>query len=391
MSAFDGSAATRRVAHVGVSFPGPCGVRDYAAGLADALRAERVESTLHWLSRPERGALVVGGEVRRWHRTLARELAEERPDALLLHYSVFPLSYRGIPVFAPSTLASLRRTGVPLVTILHEAAYPWHLSGARGKLWAASHRAVLRGAVRSSSELLVTFDQRALWVRSRRWLPRRKVTVAPVFSNLPAATPGIEPRARRVGMFGYVHEGIAIEPVLDAARLLADRGRDFELVLLGAPGADGEGSRRWLAAAAARGIAAPSFSGRLSPQELADALASCAVLLSADRIGPTSRRTTLAASLAAGRPVLALDGRQTWRELSEHGAARVVQPTGAAVAAALGELLEDQRERERLGLLAARFARERMSPARAAQTVAAAIVDAAPAAQRAAQLRRAAA
>ena len=121
----------------------------------------------------------------------------------------------------------------PLVTLLHEYAYPWGRAGLRGAVWALTQRAVLIEVVRASTALDVTADFRAERLASRRWLPRRPVVVAPVFSNLPepARAPGAEPakggaggETRVVGLFGYGAEGTEVELVLDALRLLREPG-----------------------------------------------------------------------------------------------------------------------------------------------------------------------
>ncbi|MEA2225278.1 MAG: hypothetical protein QOE67_560, partial [Solirubrobacteraceae bacterium] len=84
----------------------------------------------------------------------------------------------------------------------------------------------------------------------------------------------------------------------------------------------------------------------------------------------TSRKTTLAASLASGRPVVALDGRHTWRELTDRDAALVVAPSADALADAMSDLLRDEDRRERLGARGRLFASEAMSVERAALAVA---------------------
>ncbi len=360
-----------RAAAVGVTLGLPCGVRDYAGLLAAALAAEEVGCSLHWLEREGRGLAAERAQVRAWLGRLERELREERPDAVLLHYSVFTLCYRGLPLFVGPLLGVLRRAGSPVVTVVHEPAYPWHLGGAHGKVWAAAHRAVLPRVVRGSAALAVTAGFRADWLRARRWLPSRPTEVSPVFTNLPAASDGVVPRAGRVGLFGFAHEGIAPEIVLDAIAELAAEGTSTELALLGAPGRESPAGERWLQGAAERGLPAPRFSGRLPAAQLADELAACEVLLSADRIGPTSRRTTLAASLAAGRPVVALDGPRTWSRLRGSEAVRLVGQSGAELAAGIAPLLADAAERERLAAAGRAFAAAEMSAERSARRISA--------------------
>ncbi len=357
------------VAALGVSLGEPCGVRDYATRLADAFGAERIDCSLHWLERVEQPLPAARAQMSGWLRRLEAELRGRRPAAVLLHYSVFTLSHRGLPVFVAPLLRVLRRARLPVVSVLHEYAYPWHLGGAHGKVWAAAHRAVLPSVLRSSAALAVTAEFRADWLRARRWLPRRPMEISPVFSNLPEADAGAPPHAGRVGLFGFAHEGIASEIVLEAMAGLAARGTAAELALLGAPGSDSDAGARWLAGAAALGLSAPHFSGRLEAGRLAGELAACEVLLSADRIGPTSRRTTLAASLAAARPVVALDGPRGWALLRRSGAVRLVPQDGTALAAALAALLADPVERERLARAGRAFAGEQMSAERSARTI----------------------
>ncbi len=367
-----GSAGRLRVATVGMSTSRICGVRDHAVLLADALAREDLSCTLHWLWREDR-SFAGRAEVRDWTRELASELERARAEAVLMHYSVFAYAYRGIPLYVHPTLAAIRGLGLPLVTILHEYAYPWGRGGARGAIWAASQRAVLPAVMRSSAAVAVTADFRVQWLQSRSWLPKRRVALAPVFSTLPPPSLGAEPPPGEssLGLFGYAYEGAAVSLVLDAVRLLQDRAQPVQLRLLGAPGRSSVAAKEWLAGARARGVEhALSFSGVLSAQELSDALAACAVLLSAEPTGPTSRKTTLAASLASGRPVVALDGPLRWSEIVGSDAARVVKPTATALSDAVAELLEDDGERLALGARGKQFAERRIGAERSAEVVA---------------------
>src|SRR5208282_1847638 len=106
--------------------------------------------------------------------------------------------------------------------------------------------------------------------------------------------------------------------VLDAVRLLEDRGCDVELRLLGSPGRSSSAGQAWLGAAAKRGLTTVlSFSEALPAQAQSNAIASCDVLLFPDAAGPSSRKGTLAGSLASGRPTVALDGKNRWSKLIE--------------------------------------------------------------------------
>ena len=392
------------VAVVGVSESQTCGVRDHATLLAAALGEEDVACTMHWLSRREHSLRGVRSEFRTWTRALAGELERARPDAIVLHYSVFSYSYRGLPLFAGPVRSALRATGIPLITILHEPAYPWRLGGLHGKVWALTQRAALVGLMRDSTAALVTAPFRAEWLASRPWFARRPLALAPVFSNLPAPTvqppstwlpvdarassdtppPTIVPAANAaengpqphqsgntVGLFGYAYEGAARQLVLDAVRMLVDRGLHVRLELLGSPGRGVPLADVWLADAREHGIEGLlSFSGVLPAQELSNALAACDVLLHAEASGPTSRKGTLAASLASGRPVVALDGPLRWSELIDAEAAVVVQPNVTALTGALARLLEDESAREAVGARGGAFACREMGVGRTAKAVA---------------------
>jgi glycosyltransferase involved in cell wall biosynthesis len=370
--------AAPRVGVIGISTAPTCGVRGHATLLCEALSDEHVSCTVHWLQREHESLGASRRELAAWTRGLAAELDRERLDAIVLHYSVFAYSHRGFPVFVPPTVSALRAVGVPLVTVLHEYAYPWKRDGARGAAWAVTQRGVLFEVMRASSGVLVTTADRAQWLASRAWLPRRPAVVAPVFSTLPEPAAGSrpDPAATLVGLFGYTYEPRVRALVLDALAHLQRAGVEAQLQLIGAPGPSSEVGQRWLSEARVRGLVRePSFSGRLPAQELSDRLAECEVLLSMDPSGPMSRKTTLAASLASGRPLLALDGRRTWAELIDAQAAVVVAPDAEALAGELAGLLEDQDRRAALGARGRAFAARTMTAQRSAELLAGMLSD----------------
>ena len=202
----------------------------------------------------------------------------------------------------------------------------------------------------------------------------------PIPSHLPPAIPShlspafAEPLGQRtqpvLGLFGYSYQGAALSLVLDAIAQLAKRGVAPRLVLLGAPGRTSAVAGTWVREARVRGIEhALEFSDTLPAQDLSNALAACDLLLFADAAGPSSRKGTLAASLASGRPVLAIDGPRRWLELVWAEAAAVVEPTVSALADAIQELLDDGAAREALGARGRTFAEQRMGVARTAEAV----------------------
>ncbi|HUH81773.1 MAG TPA: glycosyltransferase [Solirubrobacteraceae bacterium] len=356
---------------IGMSLGPTSGMRDHARLLSEALPAEGIESSLLWLERAAGSLPGARAEVRRWAQTLGGELERRRPSAIVLHYASFAYAYRGLPVLLGPTLAAARRADAPVIAVLHELAYPWRRAGARGAVWAATHRLALIPLMRACAAAVLTTEQRRQWLASRRWLPARRLEVAPVFSNLPPPSGQVNVQEGLIGLFGYAYEGAAVAVVLDAVRELRDRGTDASLQLLGAPGPGSPTASLWEAEAERRGIGrALSFTGRQPAQEISDALARCAVLLCAASPGPTSRKGSLAGSLASGRPVVALDGPLTWTELVERDAARVVAANPAALAGELGRLLADDAERDGLGVRGRDFYDRRMAVTRTAELVA---------------------
>lgn len=305
-------------------------------------------------------------EARRWSSKLKQSVRDLDPQAVLVHYSVFAYSHRGIPLFAIPVFRSLRggSPDVPILTLLHEYAYPWRSRRWHGIAWAATQRLALWIVVSHSSALIVTTQQRADWISSRRWLPRRRVAVAPVFSNLPPARPRPQatPTEARIGLFGYGHEAVALPTLLDALLTLRQTTPEAKLLLLGAPGADSPSGRHVRVLARQSGLEdALEFTGVLPAQALSDTLADCEVLLFADAEGPTSRKTTLAASLASGRPVVALDGPNTWDALVSERAIALVEPTSLALAETVRKLLADLSAANELGARGRAFADRNMS------------------------------
>lgn len=367
------SARGLRALVVGMSDTPICGARDHASVLVAELESRGMSCSTWWLGDDRRSLLDGVRAVRAWVGELEARLAAEAPDLVLLHYSVFAFSYRGLPLFVHPVIAALRHARAPVVTVIHEAVYASRRGGPRGRLWAIAHRAALIEVMRCSAAVLVTADFRASWLGSRRWLATRPLAVAPVFSNLPVASAGSHGDRvdGLVGLFGYAYEGSAMTVVLDALALL--RRRDLpavRLVLLGAPGRDSAPGTAWHAAAVERGVGdAISFSGSLPAQELSDRLSACELLVFADLGGPSSRKGSLAAALASGSPVLALDGPYRWSELRDGDSIKLLERTPIALADAIAGLLSDRELKDDLGRRGRAFAEREMSVGRSAETL----------------------
>jgi glycosyltransferase involved in cell wall biosynthesis len=358
-----------RIAVVGASSAPICGVRDYARVTGEAFAGLGVGVTMLWWERDDswgvRKTLV---EARRWLNEVDEAVERDRPDWILWQYSVFTWGLRGIPFLAPIAARRLRRTGRPLVPVLHELAFPFARGGLRGVAWAIAQRVALILVGRRSGAAIVTTEERARWLRSRRWIPRRPVTFLPVCSNLPLASLRYRTtQTPSVGIFGYAAEGSLIDEVVGAFVRVSDAGTRVRLVLIGAPGDTGAIADGWRRSASRQGFTLLEFTGVLAAPELATTVAATDVVLLADDGGPSARKGTLAAALALGKPIVAVDGPERWDSLVEEQAVQLASPTAEAIAAVLQPLLRDATARERQGARAAAFYRRWMTPERLAR------------------------
>src|SRR5690348_4680799 len=110
-----------RLAVVGMSISDRCGVHDHARLLGESLAAGGASVSHRWLTRRELDRLgPARAEVDAWRADLGAELADERPDAIVLHYSVFSYAHKGVPVFVAPVLDALRPLGLPVLNVMHE-------------------------------------------------------------------------------------------------------------------------------------------------------------------------------------------------------------------------------------------------------------------------------
>jgi glycosyltransferase involved in cell wall biosynthesis len=332
---------------IGASTEAVCGTRDYARTLEAPLRRAGADvRTLWW----ERGRHPLSD----WLEAVHAAAAES--DAVLWQYSVFTYASRGLPTLVPRVLRALRTT-TPLITVFHELVFPWGTNGVRGAVHAVSHRAALVPILRASRGVVVTTEERRAWLESRPWLPSRPVRFLPVVSNV-ATSDGAPDGCSsvRVGVFGFRRVALPVETIVDAVR----RVPDAELVMVGAPGAQSVEADRWRSAAGED--TRIRFTGVLDAAPLAAELAALDIVVFPDPVGPTTRRGTLAAALAHGKPVVAFDGPQTWSAFVRDNALLAVRPTADALAGALDRLAGDRDLRGEQGRRAQRFHDSHLSP-----------------------------
>lgn len=354
-----------RILVAGISTTANCGVRDHARILSETLERNGAQVTTTWL---EQSAGSFG--VAKLSRELWLQRKLNRHETLIVHYSVFAYARRGIPIGVPLLALALRCLGTPVVLFAHEFAYPWGTRGWRGAIQAATQRAALLPLVGACDAVVVTTEDRLRWLETRRWLPRRAVVCAPVFSNirpnpsrvLPQEIPG------RIGVFSFGAEGLEAKLVTAAVAEVARERPGAHLVLIGAPGPQSAAGQRWQQAAT--NVQCPlTFTGMASEAETSERLSTCQLIVFPDPAGPSSRKTSLAAALTHARAVIALNGPQSWSELLAASAIVIVEPRLQPLAAALENLLADDVARSAIARKALAFAKDHLTTENAAATI----------------------
>jgi hypothetical protein len=286
---------------------------------------------------------------------LARISRSKSADVVLLHYSVFSYGSRGVPHLVPAVLRALKRTGAPLVTLMHEYELsPWRAWGPRGLAFLVAQRPFASMLVGASTSVVVTTRPRLRQLERARWAPRRMVTFVPVCSTMDLASNGDHMKVATqttIGVFGFAGSKGEIELSVKAFRLLPE----IDLLLIGAPGADSEAAARWRIAAGDRPL---RFTGILEERDLVQSLREADVVYFPET-GPASRKTTVASALGAGARVVMLSGDEPdWDEPARCGAMMLAPRDAVDIARTVGNALED----EELGRRARTFYERRQSP-----------------------------
>lgn len=330
-----------------------CGIGDYGSLLDGEL--ERLGHSVQriWACKPEReGWISALRDEARFFTQGLKAMTCGRLTAIL-HYCPFSQGIRGIPFLTPLLPLIARAKGIRMTVILHELCFPWRRAGVRGAIWAASQRIALLPLVTASQALVVTTQGRAEWLARKFPGSRQKVQVVPVWTNIPAG--GSESkRITRTGFvfgsLGWDNRGSAVETILDALKALAEEGRDVRMLLIGGPGTDSVAGQRWRKAAAYRNVEGKIqfTSPALSATAVSEYLRGLDAYLHIDSAGPTPRRTSLAAALAHGKPIVAFSGPQTWSALRYEDEVLLSPQVGTALSQVLTRVMDSEELRIRL-------------------------------------------
>ena len=315
------------------------GVLDYCqylreAGLARGLSFELAQ--VHWA---EKG----------WRKALAelRETASAwRNCWVLLQYTTLAWSRRGFPLRTPRVLDVLGQCGARPGVVFHDFG-PFPGTGIVGTAREYCHLRVLRQLYARSEVAIFT-----VLLNKVSWLPQRreKATFIPVGANCPGAvcTVGEETsKAKSVAVYGVSEGRRLLADVADigaALTLASHSAGPIRLLLFGRGSREAEPALRSELAGAQVEI---ESLGLLSPEKVSQTLARADVLLSI-RGQVSTRRGNAIAGIACGLPVVCYSGPETAWPITDAGILAVPLGDRQALAAALKNLLSDDRFRAKL-------------------------------------------
>ncbi len=306
------------------------------------------------------GGLVV----KRWDwqggRDLVSRLASAPPEAVVLHYTDWIYGHPMVR-WLPTLLGHLKPRP-KLLTLFHN-----HVNGkfeGNTGWWGRERDRIKHGTLLHQSDRIVVLADwhKRLLTRLEPGCAERCETV-PVFSFLePRGKPrawcrkdlGLDPKAFWISFYGYLYGDKDLRTLFRALTLLRGRGEDARLLLVGgAPNGQEHFDRIYRQAAEEEGILdSLVFLGKHSSSEKAPSLA-----LSASDVcalpflgGASTRRSSLAAALGHGLPVVSPFGPETSEILVDKEGLLLHRPGDAQdLTRVLWNLARDPQSRQRHG------------------------------------------
>jgi glycosyltransferase involved in cell wall biosynthesis len=274
----------------------------------------------------------------------------------------------------PVALMLFRLPGRRLDLFVHEVGWDVGRETTRRALAGMVHRVMTWCAARSARRVYVTTPEwtKRLSLLGARALPKdEEPTWVPVASNVPSDANGAyvaelrhvllrNAKQQRVlvghfGTFGRFH--LALLPHV-VTRIL-DEAHDRTFVLVGRGGA---ALRDYIVTERPELASRIVATGSLSPEDVAAHLAACDVLVQPFEDGASTRRSSLMAGVALGRPTIANRGRHTEELWSTERAIHLTDSHAPhALAGGVTKLLADPVLRERIAENGRRLHAERFA------------------------------
>jgi glycosyltransferase involved in cell wall biosynthesis len=279
-----------------------------------------------------------------WFSALAwlwREAENWRGSWVILHYTALMWSRRGFPLGALAVFWVLWLRGTNRAVVFHDAL-PY--SGTRfvDRVRCAYQVGVMRALFRAADRVITTIAPSGMpWIRGKS----KKATCVPVGGSIPQEEiPGKPVKdfdgKRTVAIFSVTGAPQLENESAEIAYVVARAARGLANVRLMLLGRNSEGAGKLLQHSLNGAGIELSVLGLLAPAEITKALATADVLLFV-RGHLSSRRSSAAAGIVCGLPVVAYRGQETAPPVTEAGVMLAPEGDRDTLADALGQVLSD--------------------------------------------------
>jgi glycosyltransferase involved in cell wall biosynthesis len=341
------------------------GVGDFTRELARALIAAGHEAQVITASTKQdagsgvEDGVIVQRVINSWGTRCWQQIADvaqrQRFEVLNIQYEPAAYAMQVGVNFLPSGWVR-RKIKTPSVTTFHDLLVPYLFPKAGPLRWK-----VVEYLARHSDAVIVTNEE------DRARLADLSAAVIPIGSNIDPALAGkfdralervrrgVQPAEFLLGYFGFLNLSKGGSDLMQALKILSDRGLPIKLLLIGGRTGSSDPTNAEYAAQVERLIDALGVqdrvitTGYLEPPEVSRALLICDVLVLPYADGASPRRGSLLAAIAHGRAIVTTEPRYPIGGMTNEEAVMYVPPGDPqALADAVQRVLIDEAWRARL-------------------------------------------
>jgi glycosyltransferase involved in cell wall biosynthesis len=341
------------------------GVGDFTRELARALIAAGHEAQVITASTKQdagsgvEDGVIVQRVINSWGTRCWQQIADvaqrQRFEVLNIQYEPAAYAMQVGVNFLPSGWVR-RKIKTPSVTTFHDLLVPYLFPKAGPLRWK-----VVEYLARHSDAVIVTNEE------DRARLADLSAAVIPIGSNIDPALAGkfdralervrrgVQPAEFLLGYFGFLNLSKGGSDLMQALKILSDRGLPIKLLLIGGLIGSSDPTNAEYAAQVERLIDALGVqdrvitTGYLEPPEVSRALLICDVLVLPYADGASPRRGSLLAAIAHGRAIVTTEPRYPIGGMTNEEAVMYVPPGDPqALADAVQRVLIDEAWRARL-------------------------------------------